>query len=80
MIVTGTAMMAWILYKWRSDGEFYFELNRSIYIWDMILPKFVTKAPLGNDLGNHAKPLLFTLKASHGLWTVIDKWEYDFAH
>ena len=46
----------------------------------MIFTDSVTKVPLGNDLGCHAKPLLFMSKASHeqphGLWTVIDNRVY----
>lgn len=48
----------------------------------MIFTYSVTKVLMGNDLGSHAKPLLYMSKASHdephGLWTVIDKREYEF--
>lgn len=45
---------------------------------------FYPKVPFGNDLGSHAKPLLFMLKASHeqphGNGTVVNKREYDFTY
>jgi len=67
----------WVIF-WESD--------RGIYIWNVSFRDCVRKHSFGEWLGQpcNAKALLFMWKASHdephGVWTVIDQREYEFAH